>query len=45
MDVFYLLFSNSFAPLAGLRKLAIKALASSGPVKDWTLKYALGELQ
>ncbi|WP_427982354.1 FAD-dependent oxidoreductase [Agarivorans sp.] len=45
MDVFYLLFSNSFAPLAGLRKLAIKGLASCGPVKDWTLKYALGELQ
>jgi len=45
MDVFYLLFSNSFAPLTGLRKLAIKALASSGPVKDWALKYALGELQ
>ncbi len=44
MDVFYLLFSNSFAPLASLRKLAIKGLANSGPIKNWTLKYALGDL-
>ncbi|WP_221074214.1 FAD-dependent monooxygenase [Agarivorans aestuarii] len=44
MDLFYLMFSNSLPPLQAMRKLAIKSVQQSGPVKDWALKYALGDL-
>ncbi|GDY24335.1 2-octaprenyl-3-methyl-6-methoxy-1,4-benzoquinol hydroxylase [Agarivorans sp. Toyoura001] len=44
MDVFYLMFSNSLSPLQQLRKLAIKGMQHSGPIKNWTLKYALGDI-
>ncbi|WP_220721432.1 FAD-dependent monooxygenase [Agarivorans litoreus] len=45
MDLFYLMFSNSLPPLQAIRKLAIKSVQQAGPVKDWALKYALGDLQ
>ncbi|UPW19904.1 FAD-dependent monooxygenase [Agarivorans sp. TSD2052] len=44
MDMFYLLFSNSLSPLQRFRKLAIKVVQASGPIKDQALKYALGDL-
>ncbi|GAD02420.1 FAD-dependent monooxygenase [Agarivorans albus] len=45
MDLFYLMFSNSLPPLQAIRKFAIKSVQQAGPVKDWALKYALGDLQ
>ncbi|WP_432462914.1 MULTISPECIES: FAD-dependent monooxygenase [unclassified Agarivorans] len=44
MDLFYLLFSNSLTPVQRLRQLAIKGAQGSGPIKDWALKYALGDI-
>jgi 2-octaprenyl-3-methyl-6-methoxy-1,4-benzoquinol hydroxylase len=44
MDLFYLMFSNSLPQLQAIRKLAIKSIQQAGPVKDWALKYALGDL-
>ena len=43
MDACYLGFSNQIPPLKWLRNKVLATAERSGPLKNWVLKYAIGE--